>query len=89
MNILFYESLELNELQMLLAFDPLGTVQSQFWYCQTSTDWWDCIVIQAWDNQQWLHNFCMLKAAVMEVCGLLSPTLKHKNTIRPALTMEK
>nr|XP_048700750.1 uncharacterized protein LOC125634278 [Caretta caretta] len=49
-----------------------------------------CIVLRVWDDSQWLQNFCMLKATFLELCELLSSTLKHRNTkMRPALTVEK
>ncbi|CAM5102211.1 unnamed protein product [Natator depressus] len=57
---------------------------------ETSTDWWDCIVLQVWDDFQWLRNFYMRRATFMELCDLLSPALKCKDTkMRSALTVEK
>ncbi|CAM5160045.1 unnamed protein product, partial [Natator depressus] len=57
---------------------------------ETSTDWWDHTVLQVWDDSQWLRNFCMHKSTFMELCDLLSPALKCKNTkMRAALTVHK
>ncbi|XP_065414155.1 uncharacterized protein LOC135973716 [Chrysemys picta bellii] len=57
---------------------------------ETSTDWWDRIVLQVWDDSQWLRNFCMRKGTLMELCDLLSPALKRQNTrMRAVLTVEK
>ncbi|CAM4573713.1 unnamed protein product [Caretta caretta] len=65
-------------------------VERRFWAQETSTDWWDRIVLQVWDDSQWLRNFHMRKATFMELCDLLSPALKRKDTkMRAALTVEK
>ncbi|KAG6926089.1 hypothetical protein G0U57_012817, partial [Chelydra serpentina] len=54
------------------------------------TDWWDRIVLQVWDDSQWLRNFRMCKGTFLELCHLLSPALKRKNTkMRAALTVQK
>ncbi|CAM5157009.1 unnamed protein product [Natator depressus] len=75
---------------IMAAVELVDTVERRFWARQTSTDWWDCIVLQVWDDSQWLRNFCMHKATFLELCELLSPALKHRNTkIRAALTVEK
>ncbi|CAM5154938.1 unnamed protein product, partial [Natator depressus] len=48
------------------------------------------IVLQVWDNSQWLRNFRTRKGTFMELCDLLSPALRRKNTkMRAALTVEK
>ncbi|CAM4466449.1 unnamed protein product [Lepidochelys kempii] len=42
------------------------------------------------DDSQWLRNFCVWGATFMELCDLLSPALKRKDTnMRAALTVEK
>ncbi|CAM5151192.1 unnamed protein product [Eretmochelys imbricata] len=65
-------------------------VECRFWAWETSTDWWDHIVLKVWDDSQWLRNFCMCKGTFMELCDLLSAALKHKNTkMRATLTVEK
>uniref|UniRef100_A0A8C8SK72 DDE Tnp4 domain-containing protein n=1 Tax=Pelusios castaneus TaxID=367368 RepID=A0A8C8SK72_9SAUR len=54
------------------------------------TDWWDRIVLQLWDDEQWLQNFRMRKATFMELCRELAPALHHKDTqMRSAITVEK
>ncbi|CAM4545622.1 unnamed protein product [Caretta caretta] len=53
-------------------------------------DWWDHIVLQVWDDSQWLRNFHVCRATFMELCDLLSPALKRNDTkMRAALTVEK
>ncbi|CAM5089244.1 unnamed protein product [Natator depressus] len=65
-------------------------MEHQFWARETSTDWWDRIVLRVWDDSQWLQNFHMHKGTFMELCDLLSSALKCKNTkMRAALTVEK
>ncbi|CAM5075757.1 unnamed protein product [Eretmochelys imbricata] len=65
-------------------------IERRFWARETNADWWDCIVLQVWDDSQWLRNFCMHKGTFMELCDLLSFALRHKNTkMRAALTVEK
>ncbi|CAM4403783.1 unnamed protein product [Caretta caretta] len=72
------------------AVGLVDTVERRFWARQTSTDWWDRIVLQVWDDSQWLRNFCMCKATFLELCELLSPALNCRITkMRAALTVEK
>ncbi|CAM4684816.1 unnamed protein product [Lepidochelys kempii] len=73
-----------------VAVGLVDTVECRFWARQTSTDWWDCIVLQVWDDSQWLRNFHMRKTTLLELCELLSSALKRRNTkMRAALTVEK
>ncbi|CAM5106179.1 unnamed protein product [Eretmochelys imbricata] len=69
---------------LLVAFtDMLTTVECCFWARETSTEWWDHIVMQVWDDEQWLQNFQMRKAT-------FAHTLRRKDTrLRAALTVEK
>ncbi|EMP28952.1 hypothetical protein UY3_13982 [Chelonia mydas] len=77
------ESMGCGNWNIIAAVGLVDTVECQFWAWQTSTDWWDCIVLR-------LQNFCMRKATFLELCELLSPTLKHRNTkMRASLTVEK
>ncbi|XP_065448109.1 uncharacterized protein LOC135982985 [Chrysemys picta bellii] len=65
-------------------------VECRFWARETSTDRWDRIMLQVWDDSQWLRNFHVHKGTFMELCDLLSPALKRQNTrMRAALTVEK
>ncbi|CAM5144384.1 unnamed protein product [Eretmochelys imbricata] len=75
---------------IMVAVGLLDTVERRFWAQQTSTDWWDRIVLQIWNDSQWLRNFRVCKTTFMELCKLLSPAMKHRNTkMRAALTVEK
>ncbi|XP_065435678.1 uncharacterized protein LOC135978883 [Chrysemys picta bellii] len=77
-------------LEIMLLMGQVLSVGRQFWAQETSTDRWDRIVLQVWDDSQWLQNFRMRKGTFMELCDLLSPALKRQNTrMRVALTVEK
>uniref|UniRef100_A0A8C3EXX7 DDE Tnp4 domain-containing protein n=1 Tax=Chrysemys picta bellii TaxID=8478 RepID=A0A8C3EXX7_CHRPI len=79
-----------SNVQIMVLLGQVHAVERQFWAWETSTDWWDCIVLQVWDDSQWLRNFRMRKGTYMELCDLLSPALKRQNTrMRAALTVEK
>ncbi|KAG6932912.1 hypothetical protein G0U57_020380, partial [Chelydra serpentina] len=68
----------------------VDAVEWQFWARETSTDWWDRIVLQVWDESQWLRNFRMRKGTFLELCDLLSSALKCQDTqMRAALTIQK
>ncbi|XP_053875723.1 E3 ubiquitin-protein ligase RNF144B isoform X1 [Malaclemys terrapin pileata] len=79
-----------SNVQIMVLLGQVHAVERQFWARETSTDWWDRIVLQVWDDSQWLRNFCMRKGTFMELCDLLSLALKRQNTrMRAALTVEK
>uniref|UniRef100_A0A8C4VE01 DDE Tnp4 domain-containing protein n=1 Tax=Gopherus evgoodei TaxID=1825980 RepID=A0A8C4VE01_9SAUR len=70
-------------LEILLVMWQVLATERRFWAWETSTDWWDCIVLKVWDDSQWLRTF-------MELCDLLSPALKRQNTkMRAPFTVEK
>ncbi|CAM5109571.1 unnamed protein product [Natator depressus] len=74
----------------MVVLGQVHAMECRFWAWETSTDWWDRIVLQVWGDSQWLRNFRMRRATFMELCDLLSPALKHKDTkMRAALTVEK
>ncbi|XP_065438549.1 uncharacterized protein LOC135981209 [Chrysemys picta bellii] len=85
------DSSNVYDMRLLVAFmDMLTTVERCFWARETSTEWWDHIVLQAWDDEQWLQNFRMRKATFMGLCEELAPILRRKGTrLRAALMMEK
>ncbi|XP_065407249.1 uncharacterized protein LOC135972605 [Chrysemys picta bellii] len=75
---------------IMVAMGHVDAMERLFWARETSTDWWDRIVLQVWDESQWLRNFRMRKGTFLELCELLSPALKHKDTrMRAALTVQK
>ncbi|XP_053897659.1 uncharacterized protein LOC128844193 [Malaclemys terrapin pileata] len=77
-------------LEIMLLMGQIMAMERRFWARETSTDWWDRIALEVWDDSQWLRNFRMRKAIFMELCDLLSPALKRQNTkMRAALTVEK
>ncbi|CAM5150405.1 unnamed protein product [Natator depressus] len=75
---------------IMVLMGQAHVVECRFWARETSTDWWDRIVLQVWDDSQWLQNFRMRKGTFMELCDLLSPALKCMNLkMRAALTVGK
>ncbi|XP_065435126.1 uncharacterized protein LOC135977904 [Chrysemys picta bellii] len=79
-----------SNVEIMVSLGQVDTVERRFWARETSTDWWDRIVLQVWDDSQWLRNFRMRKGTFMELCDLLSPALKRQDTkMRAALTVEK
>ncbi|XP_050821548.1 uncharacterized protein LOC127057009 [Gopherus flavomarginatus] len=86
----FSQSTGLGNLDILVVKGQVHAVECRFWARETSTDWWDCIELQVWDDSWWLRNFHMQKGTFMELCDLLSPALKLKNTkMRAAVTVHK
>ncbi|XP_065430477.1 uncharacterized protein LOC101941125 [Chrysemys picta bellii] len=80
----------LSNMQIMALLGQVHAVECRFWARETSTDWWDSLVLQVWDDSQWLQNFRMHKGTFMELCDLLSPALNCQNTrMRAALTVEK
>lgn len=55
-------------------------VDRHFWCKATRTDWGDHIIMQTWDNQQWVHKFHMKKGTFLEFCERLALTFQHKDT---------
>ncbi|CAM5075807.1 unnamed protein product [Natator depressus] len=90
MNTDFSKTAVPGNLEIIVLMGQAHAVEHRFWARETSTEWWDHIVLQVWDDSQWLRNFRMRKGTFMELCDLLSPALKCKNTkMRAALTVEK
>nr|XP_048702087.1 uncharacterized protein LOC125634833 [Caretta caretta] len=86
----FSESMGPANACIMVLMGQVHAVERRFWARETSTDWWDRIVLQVWDDSQWLRNFRMRKGTFMELCDLLSPALRRMNTkMRAALTVEK
>ncbi|XP_075753923.1 uncharacterized protein LOC142818427 isoform X2 [Pelodiscus sinensis] len=55
-------------------------VERPLWRLDTSTDWWDRLVLGQWDDQQWLRNFRMRKRMFLELCAWLAPALQRATT---------
>nr|XP_048712902.1 uncharacterized protein LOC125639558 [Caretta caretta] len=90
MDIDFLQSTGPCNVHIMVSIGQVHVVECRFWARETSTEWWDRIVLQVWDDSQWLRNYRMHKGTFMELCDLVSPALKRKNTkMRAALTVEK
>ncbi|XP_075753869.1 uncharacterized protein LOC142818380 [Pelodiscus sinensis] len=56
----------------------------------TSTDWWDRIVLEHWEDRQWTQNFRMRRDTFLELCEWLAPALRRRDTrMRPAIPLQK
>ncbi|XP_075769099.1 uncharacterized protein LOC142821585 isoform X9 [Pelodiscus sinensis] len=55
-------------------------VERRFWKLDTSSNWWDRLVMEQCDDQQWLHNFHMRKETFLELCAWLAPALRRWDT---------
>ncbi|CAM5081672.1 unnamed protein product [Natator depressus] len=90
MNTDFSKTMVPSNLEIMVLLGQAHAMEHRFWAWETSTERWDLIVLQVWDDSQWLRNFRMRKGTFMELCDLLSPALKLKNTkMRAALTVHK
>ncbi|XP_075762688.1 uncharacterized protein LOC142819439 [Pelodiscus sinensis] len=68
---------------------PHPPVERWFWRLDTSSDWWDWLVMERWDDQQWLHDFRMWKATFLELCAWLASALCQCDThLQPAMPLE-
>ncbi|XP_053896523.1 integrin beta-1-binding protein 2 isoform X3 [Malaclemys terrapin pileata] len=43
-----------SNVQIMVLLGQVHAVERRFWARETSTDWWDRIVLQVWDDSQWL-----------------------------------
>ncbi|XP_065440268.1 3-oxo-5-alpha-steroid 4-dehydrogenase 1 isoform X5 [Chrysemys picta bellii] len=63
----FSQSTVPGNLDIMVVMGQVHAVERRFWAGETSTDWWDRIVLQVSDNSQWLRNFCMRKGTSVEL----------------------
>ncbi|EMP33013.1 hypothetical protein UY3_09831 [Chelonia mydas] len=63
----FSQSKGPGNLAILVAMGQAHAMERRFWARETSTDWWDRIVLQVWDDSQWLRNFRMREGTFMEL----------------------
>ncbi|XP_075760478.1 uncharacterized protein LOC142819198 [Pelodiscus sinensis] len=74
----------------LLPLPPNLFMERGVWRLDTSSDWWDWLIMQQWDDDQWLRNFRMQKATFQELCTWLAPALQRQDTcLRAAIPLEK
>lgn len=60
-----------------MAFLPNFLVEKLFWRLDTNSDWWDHLIMEWWDDQHWIQNFCMQKATFQDLCAWLALALQH------------
>nr|XP_006118056.2 uncharacterized protein LOC102446578 [Pelodiscus sinensis] len=63
-----------------LLWHPYPTVGRQYWRLDASSEWWDWLILEQWDNQQRLQNFWMRKQTFLDLCAWLAPVLRRCNT---------
>lgn len=63
----------------VLFLEQLLLVLCHFWAQETSTDWWDRIVLKIWDDQQWQQNFRREKAIFSEICAELATVAPYQH----------
>ncbi|XP_075764219.1 uncharacterized protein LOC142819654 [Pelodiscus sinensis] len=69
---------------------PGTGVPRRVWRLDTSTDWWDRIVLERWEDRQWTQNFRMRRDTFLELCEWLAPALHRRDTrMRPAIPLQK
>lgn len=60
-----------------------------FWCSLTRTTWWDLVILQTCNDQQWLQNFCIRKQTFLEQYEEFALTQLHQNTwLREAIPLQ-
>ncbi|XP_042306734.1 protein ANTAGONIST OF LIKE HETEROCHROMATIN PROTEIN 1-like [Sceloporus undulatus] len=73
-----------------LIAEELNAGPHRFWSRQITQDWWERVVLETWDPDQWLQNFRMTKDTFLELCEELRPELHRQTTsMRAPLSVEK
>ncbi|XP_075792837.1 uncharacterized protein LOC142830603 [Pelodiscus sinensis] len=68
---------------------PSTCVPRRIWSLDTSSDWWDRIVLERWEDRQWTQNFRMRRDTFLEICEWLAPALRRRDTrMRPAIPLQ-
>ncbi|XP_039340857.1 leucine-rich repeat-containing protein 63 isoform X5 [Mauremys reevesii] len=76
---LLWDITRISSTVLVTFMEQLQMVEHCFWARETTTDWWDRIVIQA-DDEQWLQNFRMCQATFLDLCAELAPALQRRDT---------
>lgn len=63
-----------------MPLPPNFFMERHFWRFNTSSNWWDQLIMELWDNQQWLYNFQIQKASFQELCACLTSVLQQQDT---------
>nr|XP_025045933.1 protein ALP1-like [Pelodiscus sinensis] len=62
------------------AWHQHPTIDRPIWTLETSTDWWDRVVLGLRDDHQWIWNFRMRKRTFLTLCTWLTPALQRTAT---------
>lgn len=76
---------------MVMAHGNSSTnCRKRIWCKPRSSDWWERVVLDEFQPNDWLENFRMSKETFFHVCNKLKPMVSRRNThLRPALPLEK
>ncbi|KYO22535.1 hypothetical protein Y1Q_0003084 [Alligator mississippiensis] len=44
----------------------------------TSSDWWEGIILDTWNDKQWVRGFCMCQATFMDIFAQLAPHIMYQ-----------
>ena len=51
------------------------------WMCQRSVTWWEDVVLQSFEEHDWLENFRVSRGTFQYLCQQLRPALEKQNTV--------
>ena len=65
-------------------------VQRSIWTHERTEEWWDRIVNQCFNHQDWLKNFRMLQDMFLYLCQELTPAIERQDTVlRKAISVQQ
>ena len=63
--------------------------EKQEWRKETSSDWYERIVLQTFTDEQWVENFRMTRQTFHKVCRVLEPDLSPiENNVGDAIDVQ-
>lgn len=72
------------------AIGELDTTERRFWTRYRSNHWWEHVVNEEFDEEEWMQNFRMSRATFTMLCDKLRPYSSKKDTrLRKCIAMER
>ena len=60
------------------------------WMCQRSVTWWEDVVLQSFEEHDWLENFRVSRGTFQYLCQQLRPALEKQNTVmRKSISVDR
>lgn len=87
-----YTALPIYSLTAIGGIAHLKPSFGRIWSKVRKTDWWFNVVLENFDNKDWIENFRMTKETFLKVCDLVRTDLKPKQNLllpRIPLSVEK